>query len=160
MNTNKNSFKNEDYRFIKPLKPNTISNHIFYSNKYVQKIREELNNQNVKSSNFPIEHRIYPINSKGMEWHIDTLMYDIPQYEAVFTIRNNSRSYTEWEDNNGKIHRKWTKPNSILIVRAKGYKHRVTPPKTGEREILKLIYTQSDKPNDNYYREMKRFNNI
>ena len=92
---------------------------LMVKNKYVQKIREELNNQNVKSSNFPIEHRIYPINSKGMEWHIDTLMYDIPQYEAVFTIRNNSRSYTEWEDNNGKIHRKWTKPNSILILRAK-----------------------------------------
>ena len=56
---------------------------------------------------------------------------------------------------------KWTKPNSMLIVKALGYEHSVTPPKTGEREILKMIYTQSDNPNDNYYViEMNRFNNI
>ena len=39
------------------------------------------------ASKFPIEQRIYPNGSKGMNWHIDTLMYDKPQYEAVYTIR-------------------------------------------------------------------------
>ena len=78
----------------------------------------------------------------------------------LVALKDQSNSYTKWIDDDGKLHKKWTKPNSILIVKALGYEHSVTPPKTGEREILKMIYTQSDKPNNNYYREMTRFNNI
>ena len=44
------------------------------------------------------------------------------------------------------------------VVKADGYYHHVTPPISGEREILKLIYTQTEKTNSNYDREMRRFN--
>ena len=92
--------------------------------------------------------------------HIDTLLYEEPQYEAVYTIRNTSNSYTEWIDGDNIKHSEWTEPNSLLIVKAKGYKHHVTPVLNGEREILKLIYTQTDKVNDNYRREIQRFNSF
>ena len=90
--------------------------------------------------------------------HIDTLLYQKPQYEAVYTIRNKSNSLTKWKDNKGKLHSKWTEPNSLMIVKAQGYEHFVTPPEIGEREILKLIYTQTNQTNQNYEKEMKRFN--
>lgn len=159
LDTNKNTFIKESFRYIKPLKRDSYVNDIFYSQKILNKLKPLLS-EKIKKSEFPIEHRIYPIDSMGMRPHKDTLLYDVPQYEAIFTIRNKSSSYTKWIDDDGKLHKKWTKPNSMLIVKALGYEHSVTPPKTGEREILKMIYTQSDNPNDNYYREISRFNNI
>ena len=123
----------------------------------MSKIQKRLNNT-IYRSTFPIEHRLYPIDSPGMKWHTDLLMYEKPQYEAIYTIRNESKSVTQWKDGDGKINEIWTEPNSILLVKARGYEHHVTPPKIGEREILKLIYTQTDKTNDNYENEMKRFN--
>ena len=160
LNTDKNTFHNEGYRLIKPLSKDNITYDLFYSNKHMKEIKEKLNNESIKESKFPIEHRIYPSDSKGMKWHIDTLMYDIPQYEAIYTIRNLSKSFTGWKDYDNNYHKIWTKPNSLLIVKAKGFNHHVTPPISGEREILKLIYTQSDYINDNYRREMKRFDKI
>ena len=159
LDTDKNTFLKESFRYIKPLKKDSYVYDIFYSQKIINKLKPLLS-EKIKKSDFPIEHRIYPIDSEGMKQHRDTLLYDKPQYEAIFTIRNKSSSYTKWIDDDGKLHKKWTKPNSMLIVKALGYQHSVTPPKTGEREILKMIYTQSDNPNDNYYREMNRFNNI
>lgn len=149
-----NKFKNENFRNIKPIYNKNISN-IFYSPFYLNKINKIINKKLFKSS-FPIEHRIYPTGSQGMKWHLDTLLYDKPQYEAVFTIYNNSDSLTEWIDKNNKISR-WTEPNSLLLVKAQGNYHRVTPIKKGEREILKIIYTQSNKTNKNYDKELKRF---
>ena len=93
-----------------------------------------------------------------MEWHSDLLMYQKPQYEAIYTIRNTSNSLTEWIDERGKKHSKWTEPNSILIVKANGYRHHVLPVETGEREIMKLIYTQTKEINNNYTEELERFN--
>ena len=111
----KRSFKNESFRKIKPLdKENQIIYDIFYSPKYLSIINKHCNSKLFKSL-FPIEHRIYPNGSKGMRWHIDTLMYDLPQYEAVFTINNNSDSVTEWIDRN--IKSQWTEPNSLLLVK-------------------------------------------
>ena len=159
LDTNKNNFKNENFRYIKPLNDQKI-NDIFYSEKYILKLKNLLQNDNIYESDFPIEHRIYPVGSKGMRWHSDTLLYEEPQYEGVFTIRNQSDSVTQWIDEIGKKHSVWTEPNSMLIVKAHGYKHHVTPVLTGEREIIKLIYTQSDNINDNYRREMKRFENM
>ena len=156
LDTDKRGFKNENFRYIKPLNNPDVTN-IFYNEKYINKLKKRLKNTMIYESKFPIEQRIYPNGSKGMNWHIDTLMYDKPQYEAVYTIRNNTDSLTEWIDDNNKIHSVWTKPNSIMIVKAQGYKHHVTPVNDGEREILKLIYTQSDNINNNYRREMERF---
>ena len=160
LDTDKNKFKNENFRFIKPLKKDNITYEIFYSNKIINELKDKLNNNNIKSCDFPIEHRIYPVGSEGMQWHSDTLMYDKPQYEAIYTIRNNSDSFTGWIDGKDEYQKLWTKPNSLLVVKAQGYKHHVTPPISGEREILKLIYTQSDKINKNYTDEMERFNKI
>ena len=152
-NLNKKNFKNELFRKVKPLNNQRV-NDIFYSSKYLE-IINKYTNKNLFKSRFPIEHRIYPKGSKGMYWHIDTLMYDLPQYEAVFTIHNNSDSVTEWIDN--IKHGKWTEPNSLLLVKAQGDYHHVTPITKGNREILKLIYTQSKNENNNFYKELKRF---
>jgi len=159
LSTDKRKFIFEDFRYVKPIKDRSILN-IFYSSKIINSVRQILNNENIIKSDFPIEHRIYPVGSEGMQWHSDTLMYDKPQYEAIYTIRNNSDSFTGWIDGKDEYQKLWTKPNSLLVVKAQGYKHHVTPPISGEREILKLIYTQSDKINKNYTDEMERFNKI
>jgi hypothetical protein len=88
----------------------------------------------------PMEHRYYT-KSKGMKWHKDTLLSDPPQYEIVYTVANTSDSHTEYIDHWGRTHRVWTEPNSIMIVRANGYIHQVTPVNKGSRSILKIAYT-------------------
>ena len=160
-NDNRN-FLNEDFRLVLPLNNNNNKSvyDMFYSEKYINIIQKKLNNYNVTKSDFPIEYRIYPTNSKGMRWHSDTLLYDLPQYEAIYTIHNNSDSLTKWEDENNKEYSVWTKPNSMLIVKAAGLRHMVTPVTTGTRSILKLIYTQSSNINNNYKNELIRFNKI
>ena len=109
-------------------------------------------------SNFPIEYRIYPIKSPGMHCHSDTLLYDLPQYEAVLTISNSSDSFTNWYSYNNEEHKIYTKPNSLLLVKAKGNRHCVSPINKGERTIMKYIYTQSNRYNSNYLKELIRFN--
>ena len=159
LKNNDSAFKNESFRKVKPLRNDTEHDKniykIFYSPKYISKINNHCR-KNLFKSTFPIEHRIYPNGSKGMKWHIDTLLYDLPQYEAVFTVNNNSDSVTEWIDDSRK--RQWTEPNSLLLVKAQGDYHSVTPVNQGRREILKLIYTQSKNPNENFYKELGRFN--
>ena len=127
---------------------------IYY--KYLDKVKRVIPNE-IFPSEFPIEHRYYPSESSGMHWHKDLLMYKKPQYEGIYTIRNNTKSRTEWKDSKGVLHSIWTEPNSLLIVKANGYEHHVTQPEEGEREILKLIYTQTHETNNNYKKEMKRF---
>lgn len=155
LDKDKTNFVFENFRYARPLKDDFVYN-IFYDKKYMDQIKYTLNTE-IYRPEFPIEHRIYSKESPGMQWHKDLLMYDKPQFEAIFTIHNNTESFTQWKDSNGKIHKVWTEPNSLLIVKAKGYEHNVTPIINGEREILKLIYTQSHKTNDDYDKEMKRF---
>ena len=158
LNTDKEGFIFEKFRYIKPLNNPTI-NKIFYSPQKIKRINKILKKKVFKSK-FPIEHRIYSEDSNGMDWHIDTLLYDKPQYEAVYTINNESNSFTEWIDFDGRLHTQWTGPNSLLLVKAKGYKHHVSPTIDGERHILKLIYTQSNEENSNYHKELERFKKI
>lgn len=155
LDKNKETFIYENFRYAKPLKEEYIYN-IFYDKKYVDLLQGNIEPK-IYPSDFPIEHRFYPDDSQGMKWHKDTLLYEKPQYEAIFTITNESESKTQWRDKNGNLQELWTKPNSILVVKAQGYEHQVTPPVIGEREILKLIYTQSKNVNENYHNEMKRF---
>jgi hypothetical protein len=107
-------------------------------------INKIVNNQlkpQIKLSNFPIEYRIYPNKSSGMEWHSDTLLYTVPQYECVFTIENESDSNTLWKNKN-QINTIKTKPNSLIIVVANGPLHKVTPINSGFRSILKCIFSR------------------
>ena len=120
-------------------------NNIFYSPKCIQTINEITNNRVIRSK-IPIEYRMYQLHN-GMNWHKDILLYKKPQYECVYTLKNTSDSQTEYIDHNGKKHSQWTEPNSIMIVRADGYYHHVKPVTKGEREILKLVYTQTNKLN-------------
>lgn len=150
-----NNFKSERFRLIKPIYNEKINN-IFYSDKYLNKIKKIIN-KNVKKSNFPIEFRIYPEGSSGMKCHKDTLLYEEPQYEMVYTIENESDSYTNWYSYLGWNNKIYTKPNSLIIVKAQENIHCVSPVTKGYRTILKLIYTQTDKYNNNYLKEMNRF---
>ena len=156
-NIPRKDFKNEKFRLVSPLNNDKI-NKIVYSQKNINKINKIVGKKLFKS-NFPIEYRIYPTKSPGMNCHSDTLLYDLPQYEVVLTISNSSDSYTTWYSyNNNKEHKIYTKPNSLLLVKAKGNRHCVSPINNGERSIIKYIYTQSEKINNNYIRELKRFN--
>ena len=132
----------------------TLNTDIFYKSVYIDKI-SKLVGKNIYKSNIPIEYRIYN-KSQGMRWHSDILLYDKPQYECVYTISNNSDSTTDYIDHWGIKHKVWTKPNSLMIVRANGYKHGVNPVNKGRREIIKLIYTPTDKIN---YKNIYSYNN-
>lgn len=151
-----NILKNEKFRKVGIVEDNKITQ-ILYSPKILQKINSIVKKTLFKSD-FPIEYRIYPENSPGMKCHSDLLMYVKPQYEAVLTLKNDSDSYTEWYDYNNKRHVIYTKPNSLILVKAKGNVHCVSSISKGSRSILKYIYTQTDKVNNNYRKEMKRFN--
>jgi len=157
LDKDRNNFIFENFRYSKPLSKDSIAHYIFYDKKYIHKIQNYVGDK-IFSSKFPIEHRFYHKESTGMKMHKDTLLYSKPQYEAIYTIQNNSKSMTKWNDGNGVEQKVWTKPNSLLVVKADNYYHYVTPPIIGEREILKLIYTQTNQINSNYINEMKRFN--
>lgn len=149
------NLKSEKFRLIKPILENKINN-IFYSEKYINKIKEIIN-EDIKKSDFPIEFRVYPSGSEGMKCHKDTLLYEKPQYEMVYTIENESDSYTNWYSYLGWNNKIYTKPNSLIIVKAQENIHCVSPINNGYRTILKLIYTQTEKYNENYLKEIKRF---
>ncbi len=83
-----------------------------------------------------------------MKCHKDTLLYEKPQYEMVYTIENESDSYTNWYSYLGWNNIIYTKPNSLIIVKAQENIHCVSPINKGYRTILKLIYTQTEKYND------------
>lgn len=93
-----------------------------------------------KPSDIPIEYRMY---YKGgmMDWHRDTQLYNVPQYEIVYTVDNTSDSETQWIDSKtGKLHSIRSEPNSAFVVRAQGVLHRVTPVNKGERRIIKFAF--------------------
>jgi len=155
-NIPRKSLKNEKFRLVSTLDNKMISN-ILYSQQNINKINKIVGKELFKSD-FPIEYRIYPTKSPGMRCHTDTLLYDLPQYEVVLTISNSSDSFTNWYSYNNDEHKIYTKPNSLLLVKAKGNIHCVSPINKGKRSIIKYIYTQSNRYNSNYIRELKRFN--
>ena len=91
-------------------------------------------------SDTPVEYRIY---GKGgmMDWHRDVKLYKDPQYEMVYTVENTSDSMTQWVDpRTNRVHSITTEPNSVLMVRAEGVLHRVTPLNHGVRKIVKFAF--------------------
>jgi hypothetical protein len=112
------------------------------SDDLINQIRKITGNKNLKPClEIPIEYRKYVIGSY-MDWHKDTKMLpDQLQYECVITLTNNSDSYTLLEYNTG-IKKLITKPNSLLVVRANGINHKVTPLTKGTRTILKIVFSE------------------
>ena len=94
------------------------------------------------ASEYPIELRVYRVGS-GMDWHVDDALYTAPQCELVLVLDNTSDSVTEWTDATGELHSEWTPPNSALLVRAGGARHRVQPLRRGERTILKMVWCET-----------------
>ena len=86
-----------------------------------------------------VEYRYYGVGGM-MDWHRDTQLYDVPQYELVFTVDNTSDSETQWiDERSGELRSLRTEPNSLMIVRAGGVLHRVTPVSRGGRSIIKFV---------------------
>ena len=92
---------------------------------------------------FPVEYRKYPSGAGGMIWHRDLELVG-RQYEFVYTVQNTSDSRTLYKDFFGKVHSVWTEPNSLIILRASGVLHSVTPVTTGERTIVKFALKQTN----------------
>jgi hypothetical protein len=107
--------------------------------KYEREIRGFTHNSAIYlAHNFPIEYRKY-VPGSFMKKHKDTLIYKIPQYECVLTLSNTTDSVTNMEATPLKA-----KPNSLIIVKALGIEHEVTPVTKGERKFLKFIFTATD----------------
>merc|ERR1711860_36854 len=80
-----------------------------------------------------------------MEWHTDEAMTDPPQLELVYTVSNSSDSVTRVartraDAARGKVREIWTEPNSVLLVRAEGALHMVSPVQSGCRAIAKAVF--------------------
>lgn len=103
----------------------------------------------------PPEYRIYNPGS-SMHWHRDQQMLpDQNQYECVITLRNTSDSETLLDHKKG-IKSLQTKPNSLLVVRANGIKHSVSPTTKGSRSILKVVFSEPTSPSFHNSRRRRR----
>eukprot|EP00549_Striatella_unipunctata_P005031 CAMPEP_0118675876 /NCGR_PEP_ID=MMETSP0800-20121206/1708_1 /TAXON_ID=210618 ORGANISM="Striatella unipunctata, Strain CCMP2910" /NCGR_SAMPLE_ID=MMETSP0800 /ASSEMBLY_ACC=CAM_ASM_000638 /LENGTH=283 /DNA_ID=CAMNT_0006571273 /DNA_START=28 /DNA_END=879 /DNA_ORIENTATION=- len=97
----------------------------------------------------PVELRVYEKQGAGMEWHVDDVLYDPPQIEVVLTLENVSDCITQWKPQvvrsckNTTLVRTETDANSILLLRAGGVEHAVTPLSFGRRVILKFVYIEA-----------------
>jgi len=124
------------------LVPVTSPAYALWTGKQMRERLQALTQPEAVPGDFPMEIRLYPLGA-SMDWHVDDLMYQEPQYELVYTLDNTSDSYTEFEDSSGRVHSIWAQPNSLLVIRAAGVRHRVTTVSEGERSIIKFLYTTS-----------------
>lgn len=124
--------------------------HRAFMNRRVGERLSGLVNQKLLPADVPVEYRIYPVGS-CMDWHQDVALYTEPQYELVFTLSNTSDSQTQWQDDCGRRRGGWTEPNSIIMVRAESVVHRVTSINSGERGIIKFVYTTTLDKTEEYY---------
>ena len=115
---------------------------------------------------------MYEQKGAGMEWHIDDVLYNPEQIEVVYTVDNTSDCSTLWcphdqqqqqqrekilpttnndgeqqkkqkySINNNNIQSVQTTPNSALIIKAGGVKHKVSPLTVGRRTILKMAFVR------------------
>ena len=115
---------------------------LIYNKQFINKVRTLTGNKKLKPClTVPVEYRKYVVGSH-MDWHKDTQMVSGQlQYECVITVKNNSDSHTLFMYNDG-IRKISSTPNSLLIVRANGVNHKVTPLENGERTILKLVFCE------------------
>jgi hypothetical protein len=123
---------------------NNIIEKIFYGNKFIYWLKNNIGLNLKPSKVLPIEFRYYNINS-SMKWHRDQIIteniYNCPQIEVVYTVHNTSNSKTEWiSDKNGYVNEIYSVPNSIMITQGNSCFHQVTPITIGNRSIIKIAY--------------------
>ena len=113
-----------------------------YNEDLVNAVRSATGNNRLdRCTSVPVEYRTYGPGS-SMHWHKDQPMLpDQLQYECVITLRNTSDSKTLLENKKGIK----TEPNSLLVVRANGINHSVSPTTKGSRSILKVVFSEPTK---------------
>ena len=131
-----------------------LYNHI-YNNK-LNKIIKNLTQHTMIPSDYPIEYRMYPTGSSGMQWHKDLSLYKKSYYEAVLTIENNSDQQFKYIEN-GQIKTIYPEANTLVLVQPKSILHKVTSISKGIRTIIKFIVLYNDqKKNYHYYEQLNK----
>jgi len=96
------------------------------------------------SRKVPVEYRMYPTGSSGMDWHSDQKIIEGHYYEAILTLSNSSDSLFQYKTFLGLFQKTVScPPGRLVLVRPNGPSHRVTPVTKGSREILKFIVVPS-----------------
>jgi len=115
---------------------------IVYNDAFIEKIRRICGNHKlVPCLELPIEYRKYQVGSE-FQWHRDTFIVN-NQHECVITLTNSSDSSTIMD--NILWHKQISsEPNSLMIVRSRGIRHKVTKCQKGERTILKVAFCTSN----------------
>jgi len=115
---------------------------IVYNENFIHKIRKICGNHKlVPCLELPIEYRKYQIGSE-FQWHRDTFIVN-DQHECVITLTNSSDSLTIMD--NMLWHKQIaSEQNSLMVVRSRGIRHKVTKCKKGERTILKVAFCTSN----------------
>lgn len=94
------------------------------------------------SRRIPVEYRMYPTGSSGMDWHSDQrVLTNVSYYEAILTLANDSDSFFQYRKH-GRVSVSCP-PGRLVLVRPNGPSHRVTPVTRGSREILKFVVVPS-----------------
>jgi hypothetical protein len=91
------------------------------------------------SRQIPVEYRMYPTGSCGMDWHADQKITKGDYYEAILTLTNDSDSVFQYRNWLGLPVTVSCPPGRLVLVRPNGPSHRVTPVTKGSREILKFL---------------------
>ena len=122
--------------------PTSACAKVFSNPRLLRTLREITGEETLALGDFPIELRVCDVGS-AMDWHKDVVMYDPPQWECVFTVRNDSDSVTEWivDEDEDETRAVRTRAGSVFVVRAGGATHRVLPSTRGERVVVKVLYT-------------------
>ena len=126
------SFKKYEPKFVQ-LKP------LLFSDTLIDYIRRVTGKPLEPCLTIPVEYRKY-LEGSHMPWHSDIKMLKRQyQYECVITIHNTSDSITQVH-NLLYIKDIHSEPNSLMITRAHGPVHKVTPVTCGERSIIKFAF--------------------
>ena len=52
---------------------------------------------------------VYEKLGAGMDWHVDDVLYDLPQVKVVFTLENTLDCTNRWQEKGGEICGPWSK---------------------------------------------------
>lgn len=130
---------------------------LIYNNYKIKSIIKNINqNEFSNPPRFPMEYRIYPKGSKGMDWHIDTSLFSPDAIEGVITLENNSPSEFNWMEGMIKKNIK-PNPNTVALVLPGTVNHSVSGTEDGYRTIIKFVIDfKNTKPRPEFYRELNK----